>query len=140
MRLSGLSIAARLVFVAAGSCSSVVVAQDARQFRENGVDYVETVQYASEPVATTQVDRREETVYREEIVTEMREHSVGRILAIEIVVVRPALDGCRNAIRGHGLAVRDARAGQPPRRYQENSFHCEAKVRLVHEARLTAFA
>jgi hypothetical protein len=73
MRLSGLSLAARLVVVAAGSCSSFSLAQEVRPYRENGVDYVETVQYVSEPVATTQVDRREETVYREELVTEMRE-------------------------------------------------------------------
>jgi hypothetical protein len=93
MRLSGLSIAARLVFVAAGSCSSVVFAQDSRQFRDNGVDYVETVQYASEPVATTQVDRREETVYREEIVTEMRESQLTVYAPVTEYVWQPRVHG-----------------------------------------------
>ena len=40
MRLSGLSLAARLVVVAAGSCSSFSLAQEARQYRENGIDLV----------------------------------------------------------------------------------------------------
>jgi hypothetical protein len=93
MRLSGLSLAARLMFVAAGSCSSFALAQEARQFRENGVDYVETVQYASEPVATTQVDRREETVYREEVVTEMRESQHTVYAPVTEYVWQPRLHG-----------------------------------------------
>jgi hypothetical protein len=93
MRLSGCSLAARLMFVTACSSTSFALAQEARPYRDNGVDYVETVQYASEPVATTQVERREETVYREEFVTEMRESQQTVYSPVTEYVWQPRVHG-----------------------------------------------
>lgn len=76
MRLRGTSLLVKLTVLGCGllaSRSSLLAQDGVRRFRENGVEYVEASQTVRQPMAQNVVDRREETVYTEEYVTQIRE-------------------------------------------------------------------
>lgn len=97
MRLFGteklLCLAGCLVF------ASTLSAQDVRLVQQNGNQFVESTQTVRQPVANTTVQRQEQTVYREEYITQMNEAQQTYLAPVTEYHWEPRVHGRLNPFR-----------------------------------------
>lgn len=96
MRTRGLlaTLAALLTVLAASENGKAWGQEKVRRYTENGVEYVEFRRKVREPVVATRVEENEQTVYKEQLVTEIRES--------EHLVYSPVTEYCWEP-RVHGI-------------------------------------
>lgn len=84
---------------------SLALAQsNVRVVQDNGTQYVEATDSVRQPVTNTDVERREETVYREEYVTEIRESQNTYYAPVTEYVWQPRVHGRLNPFRPNTVA------------------------------------
>jgi len=102
MRLRGTELAVSLLVV----CSSAadVWAQDVRLVQQNGTKFVESTETVRQPVVDTTVERQEQTVYREEYITQMRETQQTYFAPVTEYRWEPRVHGRLNPFRPNTVA------------------------------------
>lgn len=73
-----------------------VMADEVRYFQRDGVTYRETRQTIRRPVVETQMQPREETVYREQVATEMRDNPRTVFIPVTQYVYEPRVHNLLN--------------------------------------------
>lgn len=106
MRLRGTEQAIWLSLAVLGwlVCAADSRAQDVRLVQQNGAPFVEATQTVRQPVANTTVQRREETVYREEYVTQMQESQQTYLAPVTEYHWEPRVHGVLNPFRPRTIA------------------------------------
>ena len=84
--------------------TTVVSAQDVRLVQQNGSQFVESTQTVRQPVATTTTERQEQTVYREEYITQLRESQQTYYAPVTEYHWEPRVHGRLNPFRPNTVA------------------------------------
>ena len=102
MRLVGTEKLMALLVVVA--CNGTLVAQDVRLVQQNGSQFVESTRTVRQPVASTTLERHEETVYREEYTTQMQESQQTYLAPVTEYRWEPRVHGRLNPFRPNTVA------------------------------------
>ena len=84
--------------------ATTLSAQDVRLVQQNGSQFVESTQTVRQPVVNTTVERQEQTVYREEYITQMNESQQTYLAPVTEYHWEPRVHGRLNPFRPNTVA------------------------------------
>ena len=93
-----------LLLVSAAFACNLASAQEVRLVQQNGSQFVESTQTVRQPVASTTVERQEQTVYREEYITQVQESQQTYLAPVTEYHWEPRVHGRLNPFRPNTVA------------------------------------